>query len=93
MQFAPATTKPPIRAIVFSLGLTLALFIVTVVRALRGHVMDWFWWTLLLMIATSTVNRLRIRRMWRIPLLVLFALSGAATVTGLVLAVIHDRGA
>jgi len=55
--------------------------------------MDWFWWTLLLMIATSTVNRLRIRRMWRIPLLVLFALSGAATVTGLVLAVIHDRGA
>ncbi len=91
MSATRVPTQPATGAAWFSLCITVALFATTLAWAFRGHRMDWFWWTLLLMVAAGTVARLNVPTRWRLFLRALSLTSAAATGIGLLYAIIRDR--
>jgi hypothetical protein len=86
-------TRPSVGSAIFQIGAAALLSAVLLVQALRGHRVDWFLWTLFLMIAASGARNLATGTRWRLPIRVLYVGAGTATFIGLVLAVVHDRTA
>jgi len=86
-------TRPRDGVALFQISTSATLVAVELVRSLRGHHVDWFMWTLLLMIAASAGSRLATSSRWRVPVRLVFLGSTIATVTGVVLAFFHDRTA
>ena len=78
---------------IFQIGAVAVLAVIQLVWALRGHPVEWFRWTLLLLIAAGGADRLAAGSEWRLPVRIVSAIAAVATIAGLALAYLHGRAA
>jgi hypothetical protein len=91
MSASSVGPRPSISTGVTVLAITAGLTLVQGVRAARGHRIDWFFWTGLLMVGCSGLSRFPMGARSRLLVRALSLAAAAATLTGVILAALHDR--